>query len=373
MKNIIAYHGVDADGWFSATLVRKVVLASGCKISDICFVPMTYAPADEQRLESILKDAIADADEQWSEQPKVIMVDFTASNNFMDKYASYIYHFDHHITAVNDKLPWYSRIHKEKSRVYFDGESNEKDPKCHISACELIYAELYATETSKKDGISIDTIDNLAIHYVGRRDVWDLRDIKTQHFHYGLLAFINGQLYNSREGYTVADMVADGKFEIFLSDPLFVASTIATGKRLYPNLIYHHYRESIEDLRIAHVHTTTEDTQKDEKIPLLDVKVAYANKRLPSEFFTDKWKNEHQDVEATIFYQIVDDKLIVTCKSIKNNYNALQLLRYVVHITGMEDHCSSLGGHMPACGGIFDYDQIVPLTKFLHERTEHVS
>lgn len=373
MKNIIAYHGVDADGWFSATLVRKALLSAGCKISDLCFVPMTYAPADEQRLESILKDAIADADEQWSEQPKVIMVDFTASNNFMNTYASYIYHFDHHITAVNDKLPWYSKIHEEKSRVYFDGESNEKDPKCHISACEIIYAELYATKSSKKNKITINTIDNLAVHYVGRRDVWDLRDIKTQYFHYGLLAFINGHLYMSKAGYTVADMVADGQFESFLSDPLFVETIIDTGNRLYSHSICHYYRESIEDLRIAHIYTTAEDTQKDEKIPLLDVKVAYANKRLPSEFFTDKWKHEHQDVEATIFYQVVDDRLIVTCKSIKNNYNALQLLRYVAHMTGMEDHCSSLGGHMPACGGTFDYDQVIPLIKFLHERTKNVS
>lgn len=373
MKNIISYHGVDADGWFSATLVRRAILSSGYKISDLCFVPMTYAPADEQRLESILKDAIADADEQWAEQPNIFMVDFTASNNFMDKYASYIYHFDHHITAVNDKLPWYSKIRKEKSRVYFDGESDEKDPKCRISACELIYAELYAAETSKKNGISIDTIDNLAIRCVGRRDVWDLRDIEVQYFHHGLLAYINKRLYMSKTGYTVADMVAVGAFEIFLTNPLFITSTIDTGRQLNSHLICNYYRESIEDLRIAHVHTTAEDTQKDKKIPLLDVKVAYANKRLPSEFFTDKWKHEHQDVEATIFYQVVDDRLIVTCKSIKNNFNALQLLRYVAHITGMEDHCSSLGGHVPACGGTFDYDQIVSLTKFLHERTKHVS
>lgn len=356
---IVTYHAVDADGWMSGTLLRLYLMNTfGIESSEIIKVPLNYDAHSQQNLANITKRLVDDDNLRG-----VYMGDITATDEYMEEYAEYIHRFDHHASRINKGAAWESILAEDKSRIYWDGNDDPdgtkiKDPTKFISACELIWMELFKEYQMP-----------LAVSLIGRRDVWDfsstdkvrqhneLAEDKLTAFSLGMFADIDKARYT--ENLNVHELLEQGYFANLLDDEA-VSGVLEQGEALRINAIYSNYTDS-----------ASLNSFKTIMVPKIDkpITLVYQNAKLRSDYYTEKWLAKHPDVTISLSYYLSNGRMYINCKSLRDNAPALELWTYLEKVLKIDEYRgpNDMGGHAAACGGNYMPRAILILDTFLRD------
>lgn len=352
LKAVIVYHGVDADGWMSATLVRHYCLENHLEIAD--YVPMDYSPEAEAHLTKVLEYDIEHI--APNKDLVIFMVDFTCSNEIMTKYAKYIRHYDHHASRLEPRLPWRDQLQVDGSSVFYPGRGTDiKDPTNLISACELVSLALYPES-------EIET----AITLLGRRDVWDLSS-NPHPFWEGMMFDLTKRIHSETKiaVSNVSDLVIMGWFDRYMlyehaSDErveslnkLFV-DTIKQGQQI---LEVHYY----DNLKM------TQSRSICKRVTIADktYTIAFLNGSGNSATF-DGFIKTHPEVTMAIFYFInAKSRMQIEGRALQHNDPVLDAWTYIEQEAGITPFRISMGGHKAACGGSYELPAILALVQYI--------
>lgn len=338
----IVYHGTDCDGWFSAAIIENYLSMHKEEYVLIGLHGMDYSDACQDDLEKEL--------ETLGFNPKaksnvIFMTDFTCTEEFMNKWAPVIRHFDHHISRLEPRASWRDKLLEDSSAVYFPGrEPNDKDPHSLISSTEIVYLEFLQPVLNR-------VVMPITIMTVGRHDVWDLH-YSDELLHTGLYELIRN--YKSDRLFK-EDMIESGFLREYLGLTFDECVDIREKAKLLTKVRNNdNYLKAKERMTFRTIET--------EEGPM---KLGFINDMLPSDFFKAYMK-EDQDLKLTIFFWLdINGRLSITCKSVRDNAPALSTLTKVVDESGMLPHKISLGGHKAACGGVFSINAFAPLVNYL--------
>lgn len=331
--NIIVYHGIDADGWFSCTILKKYIKEILKQRVHRC-VPMNYGASYEEKLHSVLRSCHDDF--------TIWMADFTCSDEFMNQYAEYIMHFDHHISKLEPRAEWRNRLKGDYSSVYDPRKTpNQKDPSTFISACELVWNTLFTTEMPK------------AVHLVGRRDVWDNTD-EVENFSFGIKHRLNKAVLD-RE-LPINALVESDFFKKYLEPDFSCNSTIKLGKTINEIETVANYEPSI---RVPTAKIVVNG------VPYI---VAYMNRTVPTNFFSNKFIENNPHIRISLCFYLSDNRMMIGCRSIHDNQPALDVWNHIEQDCGITKYLGSKGGHKSACGGNYDKEAILKLYEYLEQR-----
>ena len=315
--NVIITH-VDPDGWASEYVVNKYLDTIG-DLSPIARFNYNYSDNVSDIDEFIEKNLYQISD--------IFITDVTLPDIFMNKYAEYITHIDHHKSMVEQDKEWKHKLKHNYSKVKLDGYKGFIDLKKEydqISACELTWKMLFP-----------NTPMPAMIYFIGRYDVWDHNE---EEFTLNLNAYINahfGKHYN--------DAALFQEFDDLTVHYKFIQA-IEEGKRIRK---YKEMLEGVDSLRQVN------------KVYIFNVPVAIVNKRgITSQYYTEFLK-QNPDIELMINYgySIKDNSWKVSCYSVEGkNTSALEFIKKFYDVI---PNIISLGGHDRACGFSFVKEDII--------------
>ena len=334
MKNIIVYHGIDADGWFSCTILKKYIKEVLKQRVHRC-VPMNYGKTYQDRLDHVIR-TVNDDFTIW-------MADFTCEDKFMSTYAEHIMHFDHHVSKLEPRAEWRDRLKGDFSSVSFEGViPNDKIPSTFTSACELVWNTLFTTEMPR------------AVHLVGRRDVWDNTD-EVENFSFGIKHKLNKAVLDKE--LPINALVENGFFKKYIDTDFNTKGIVKLGKMINEIETVANYEPSV---RVPRARITVNGIQYN---------VAYMNRTVPTNFFSNKFIENYPNVRISLSFYLSEDRMMVGCRSIHDNQPALDVWNHIEQESGITKYLGSKGGHKSACGGNYDKEAIIKLYSYLRARS----
>lgn len=307
MTNVVVYHGVDNDGWASAWVLKKYLTEKYPDTNPIFFYPWNYG-WDTDKLEEYLE-------RNKNNELTIYMADITLPDEFMNKWAPYIWWLDHHSSQIDMRHTWVDKLQKCFSCITRQGylDNNNKQAE-QIASCELVWITLFPNKQMPK-----------FIRLAGRYDVWDLTpEIKALNFfvHNKDISDSKRSMYRFLEDWY--DKLQDNNF---LNECIEKGKVGMEWKRLMDAA------NAAKNVTVSNV---------------MGSKMAVANGSYYSDYFDSiTQKDPTIDGIMSFRYGITHDMWSVSVYTIKETFNALQFIKQYENIL---PEIISIGGHDRACG-----------------------
>lgn len=326
MQLIITH--TDADGWVSAYLVNEYVKLK-FPHEDIYNFVWNYGQ-DYSNIEHYLTNYT------YSTPIHIWMTDITLPDEFMEKYAKYIHHFDHHASRLEKPASWTEKLLDNQSAISIDNYNDLSGNQAkQISACELVWKKLMDPDNTK-------LMPNI-VRYVGRYDVWDNNDDT-----FAIHQFIERFPVIHTE-FKTKPYLDDFFKSLFTLDGFNHALKVGRDYLYYSSLFNAEKSSSISKV-----------------ITLDNKKIIVGNPGRVNSSFYDNVVKQNPDVDGilTFYYEPNDNNWKISCYSVKPNFAALGFLTNFVNTINV----LSIGGHINACGCVIDNDNISEFMKLLSEK-----
>lgn len=248
----------------------------------------------------------------------IFITDVTLPDWFMDKYAKYITHIDHHKSAIEADKEWKHKLKHNYSAITVEGYKNVHNKQAdQISACELTWLKLFP-----------DKLIPLVLYYIGRYDVWD-----HDNRNYTILLNTYLTIEFAKEGLDVAltdkfDQLMQMTYNDFLR---FMSDCIDLT-------IYKEKIDAAYCLRNCNV------------VKIFDKKVALLNQRTPGSQFFKAIMDKDSEVEVLMNfrYSPYENAWKISCYSVPNK--EIKALNFIQRFNEVIPDIVNMGGHLDACG-----------------------
>lgn len=316
MQVIITH--TDPDGWVSAKLVYDSIIITNSNEKILSFT-WNYGN-DYEHIDKALTVHKFEITDIW-------MTDITLPNEFMEKYANLIHHYDHHKSILESSFNWKENLKENASCLTIEGyEDLSGNQAKQIAACELVWLKLI-------DPKGMFIMPNI-VRYVGRYDVWDHYTLEPLYIN----AYITYMMKIADE-YRKLPWYDDSFKKLFNKDGF--ENALVEGQELY---------------KYSQLFNSTKCKKISKAVKVFDYIGIVANISGVNSKFFDSFIESNKDKDLkfilTFSYKIFQKFWTCSCYSIDSNFSSLDFINHFKYTLG-EENIISLGGHRNACGFTF--------------------
>ncbi len=324
MQHVIITH-TDADGWASATVVLMYLNEKYPGAQVQCFSYNYGTPT------TIIEKYL---NENNDKDFYIWMTDITLPDEFMNKYAQYIHHLDHHASRLEEKQSYTDKLRKEDSAITVEGYKDLSGKQAEqVAACELCWLKLFGDREMPK-----------VIRLIGRYDVWDHNDEVLN-----LNAYINSRLPSLSHN--------DQRY----LQPWF--KNLFTEKGLSEAL-----EEGEKALWWSNRFNAINCVRNSKTVKMFGRTIALCNYPGGSSKFFDYLVNQNRDIEGlmTFYYSITRNNWKISCYT-REGAKDFKALDFIDNFKEKIKNIITSGGHEDACGMTISADSINDFLKCIDE------